>query len=136
VNCSMLSSLPCFPAFADLLSLHLVTFNFFFRNSEGQTVYQRAKKHSVGSSSLHCQSKGKPYPPSSLQTATGLLHYMREKNPNTSDFRCKKNWRFRNICGSMESIFVSLIQQEISAKVKHTPIITTVRKRSCGRELY
>jgi len=30
LNCFMLSSLPCFYAFADLLSLHLVTFFMFF----------------------------------------------------------------------------------------------------------
>ena len=30
LNCFMLSSLPCFYAFADLLSLHLVTFLMFF----------------------------------------------------------------------------------------------------------
>jgi len=32
--------------------------------------------------------EGKPYPPSSLQSLdTGLLCYMREKNPDTPDFR-------------------------------------------------
>ena len=30
LNCFMLSSLPCLPAFADLLSLHPVTFFMFF----------------------------------------------------------------------------------------------------------
>ena len=49
---------------------------------------------------------------------------MRGKNPETPDFLTKKDWRFRELNGCIESTYINLRKQGIGTEVKHTPIIT------------
>ena len=68
---------------------------------------------------------GKPYTPTSIHSLlAALLRYMREVNHDTPDFLSKKDWRFKELHGSVESVFVSLRQNGIGADVKHTPVIS------------
>ena len=49
---------------------------------------------------------------------------MRGINPETPDFLTKSDWRFRELSGCIESVYVDLRKQGIGTEVKHTPIIT------------
>ena len=68
---------------------------------------------------------GQSYPTTSLQNLlSGILRYMRNVHGDTPDFLSKKDWRFRELRGTMERIFSDLRKQGVGAEVKHTPIIT------------
>ena len=68
---------------------------------------------------------GEPYPPSSLQNLlSGILRYMRGLHGDTPDFLSKKDWRFRELRGTMEAVYSDLRKKGIGAEVKHTPVIT------------
>ena len=68
---------------------------------------------------------GEPYPPTSLQMLlSGILRYMRNLHGDTPDFLSKKDWRFRELRGTMEQTFFDLRKQGVGAEVKHTLIIT------------
>ena len=67
---------------------------------------------------------GEPYPPTSLQNLlSGILRYMRNLHGDTPDFLSRKDWRFRELRGTMERTFSDLRKQGVGAEVKHTPII-------------
>jgi hypothetical protein len=64
---------------------------------------------------------GQSYPPSSLQNLlSGILRYMRNVHGDTPDFLSKKDWRFRELRGTMERTFSDLRKQGVGAEVKHT----------------
>ena len=68
---------------------------------------------------------GELYPPSSLQNLlSGVLRYMRGLHGDTPDFLLKKDWRFRELQGTMEAVYSDLRKKGIGAEVKHTPVIT------------
>ena len=57
---------------------------------------------------------GEPYPPSFLQNLlSGVLTYMRALHGDTPDFLSKKDWRFRELRGTIESVFflISVIKE-------------------------
>ena len=64
---------------------------------------------------------GNHTPPTSLQNLlSGILTYMRNVHGDTPDFLSKKDWRFRELRGTMERIFSNLREQGVGAEVKHT----------------
>ena len=65
---------------------------------------------------------GELYPPTSLQNLfSGIL---RNLHGDTPDFLSKKDWRFRELRGTMEQTFSDLRKQGVGAEVKHMSIIT------------
>ena len=68
---------------------------------------------------------GGNYPPTTLQSLlSGILRYMRQCNGDTPDFLSKKDYRFRELRGTMERTFSDLRKKGVGAEVKRTPIIT------------
>ena len=64
---------------------------------------------------------GEPYPPTTLQSLlSGLLRYMRERRGDTPDFLSKKDVRFQDLRGTLESTFSELHKKGVGAEVKRT----------------
>ena len=75
------------------------------------------------------KSNGEPYPPATLhQLLCGILRYMRNKNPACPNFLDKKDSRFRDLHGTLDSYFHKLHSEGIGRQTKHAETI------SCSEE--
>ena len=67
------------------------------------------------------KSNGEAYPPATLhQLLCGVLRHMRDCNPGCPNFLDKKDSRFKQLHGTLDSYFHDLHCEGIGRQVKHT----------------
>ena len=73
---------------------------------------------------------GSSYPAKTVyHLLSGILRYMREKDPYAQNFLDQKDGAFKKLHGTMDTHFQSLRQQGVGAKVNHAKVITSEEER-------
>ena len=72
------------------------------------------------------KSNGDHYPPATLhQLLCGILWHMRSKNPECPNFLDKKDSRFRQLHGTLDSYFHKLHSDGVGRQIKHAEVISS-----------
>ena len=81
------------------------------------------------------KSTGEKYPPATLhQLLCGILRHMRTKNPECPNFLDKKDSRFRQLHGTLDSYFHKLHSEGLGRQTKHAEIVSKEDEDQLWRE--
>ena len=81
------------------------------------------------------KANGDLYPPSTLhQLLCGILRHMRNKNPACPNFLDKKDNRFRQLHGTLDSYFHKLHSEGIGRQTKHAEVVSSEEEDQLWKE--
>ena len=116
----------------------LTAFMDWMEQRNKRSLHDQCPKNVLETEDARCLSKwlslfiievrkkdGGKYPPATIHLLLcGLQRIMRRENRQPFDIFDKKDVRFRDFHGTMESVFQSLHSEGIGAEIKHIPLIT------------